>query len=106
MHRRIESGAGLAGGVSAGYNRGMPASVARVLFFGRLKELVGVSEDAYELRDGVAIEQIFADYAERFPKLTAFRSSVVASHNREFAAWETLVRSGDEVGFLPPVSGG
>jgi molybdopterin converting factor subunit 1 len=106
MHRRIESGAGLDGGVSGGYNRDVPACIARVLFFGRLKELVGVSEEAYELRDGVAIEQIFADYAERFPQLAAFRSSVVASHNREFATWETPVRSGDEVGFLPPVSGG
>jgi molybdopterin converting factor small subunit len=77
-----------------------------VLFFGRLKELVGVSEDAYEVRDGVAIEQIFADYARRFPRLAAFRSSVVASRNREFAAWETAVVAGDEVGFLPPVSGG
>lgn len=99
-------GAGLAGGSGAGYNRGVPACIAKVLFFGRLKELVGVSEDVYELRDGMVIEQIFAHYTERFPQLAAFRSSVVASRNREFAAWETPVRSGDEVGFLPPVSGG
>ena len=104
-------GRGWLGGSCAGYNHDVPACIARVLFFGRLRELVGVSEDAYELRDdalnrGVAIEQIFAHYAERFPKLAAFRSSVVASRNREFAAWETAVRSGDEVAFLPPVSGG
>lgn len=79
---------------------------AKVLFFGRLKELVGVSEDAYELCDGIAIEQIFAHYAERHPRLAAFRSSVVASRNCEFASWETVVHSGDEVAFLPPVSGG
>jgi molybdopterin converting factor small subunit len=31
---------------------------------------------------------------------------VVASRNQEFAAWDTPLRSGDEVAFLPPVSGG
>jgi len=84
----------------------VPVTTAKVLFFGRLKELVGVSEDVFELRDGTAIEQIFAHYAARCPQLAAFRSSVVASRNREFACWETPVHSGDEVAFLPPVSGG
>lgn len=79
---------------------------AKVLFFGRLKELVGVSEDTCAMPEGAAIEQIFAHYSERCPQLAAFRSSVVASRNREFASWETAVHSGDEVAFLPPVSGG
>src|SRR5271169_2219933 len=96
----------LAGVLRAGYNSRVPAMTAKVLFFGRLKELIGVGEDAYELRDGAAIEQIFAYYAARCPQLAAFRSSVVASRNREFASWETPVHSGDEVAFLPPVSGG
>jgi molybdopterin converting factor small subunit len=30
----------------------------------------------------------------------------VASRNQEFAAWNTPLRAGDEVAFLPPVSGG
>jgi len=81
MQRRIESGAGLAGGPSAGYNRGVPACIAKVLFFGRLKELVGVSEDAYELRDGVAIEQIFADFQTKIvPGLTLW-------NHPHFHAW-------------------
>lgn len=106
MHRLPENRAVLAGILRAGYNSPVPVTSAKVLFFGRLKELVGVSEDAYELRDGAAIEQIFAHYAARCPQLAAFRSSVVASRNHEFASWETPVHSGDEVAFLPPVSGG
>lgn len=106
MRMLTESRAPLAGVCFAGYNSRMPAMTAKVLFFGRLKELVGVSEDAYELHDGAPIEQIFAHYAGRHPQLAAFRSSVVASRNREFASWETPVHSGDEVAFLPPVSGG
>jgi molybdopterin converting factor small subunit len=93
----------------------MPSVTAKVLFFGRLKEITGIAEDAVELasgdagsglREGAAIDNLFAHYAERCPKLAPFRASVVASRNREFAAWDTPVHAGDEIAFLPPVSGG
>lgn len=78
----------------------------KVLFFGRLKDVVGQSEESLDLGDGSTIEHLFALYSERIPELTKYRSSVVASRNQEFAAWDTLLHSGDEVAFLPPVSGG
>ncbi len=106
MRRTTRKWPALAGTRCAGYNSDVPRITTRVLFFGRLKELAGVSEDACDLPDGAAIEQVFAHYAERCPRLAAFRSSVVAARNREFAAWETPVHTGDEVAFLPPVSGG
>jgi sulfur-carrier protein len=77
-----------------------------VLFFGRLKELVGHAEDSIEFADAATIEQLFAFYTARHPELAKYRSSLVASRNQEFAAWDTPLRSGDEVAFLPPVSGG
>jgi molybdopterin synthase sulfur carrier subunit len=82
------------------------ATRVKVLFFGRLKELTGHAEDSLEFPDGATIEQLFALYSARFPELAKYRSSVVASRNQEFAAWDTPLRSGDEVAFLPPVSGG
>lgn len=78
----------------------------RVLFFGRLKEIVGRSEDTVELREGALLEDLFSFYGGRFPDLNRFRASLVASRNQEFAPWSTLLRAGDEVAFLPPVSGG
>jgi len=45
-------------------------------------------------------------YSTRIPELAKYRSSVVASRNQEFVAWDTVLHSGDEVAFLPPVSGG
>jgi sulfur-carrier protein len=106
MRRLSEKRAVLAAMMCAGYNSCEAVMTVKVLFFGRLKELVGVTEDAYDSPRGAAIEEIFAHYAERHPKLAAFRPSVVASRNREFASWDTLVHAGDEVAFLPPVSGG
>ena len=83
-----------------------PAIRVKVLFFGRLKEIVGRAEESTELADGAPIEELFARYTVRHPELTRFRASLVASCNQEFAAWGTPLHSGDEVAFLPPVSGG
>lgn len=78
----------------------------KVLYFGRLKELSGSSEESIELRDGARIEDLFSYCAASRPELRKFRPSLVAARNREFAAWDTPLYAGDEVGFLPPVSGG
>jgi molybdopterin converting factor subunit 1 len=78
----------------------------KVLFFGRLRELTRLAEENGELPEGTTLAQVFARYAERFPKLAEFRSSMVVSRNQEFAAWDTRVAAGDEIAFLPPVSGG
>ena len=94
----------------AGYNSRVPSVSPtlrlKVLFFGRLKELTGHAEDAVEFAGATTIEQLFAVYAARHPELVKYRSSVVASRNQEFAAWDTPLHPGDEVAFLPPVSGG
>jgi molybdopterin converting factor small subunit len=68
----------------------------KVLFFGRLKEVAGRAEDAIELAEASTIEQLFSQYVTRLPELARYRSSLVAS----------ALHSGDEVAFLPPVSGG
>src|SRR5882762_6249535 len=78
----------------------------RVLFFGRLKDIVGESEEQAELSDGARVEDLFARYGQQFPELAKFRSSVVASVNQTFAEWRAPLANGDEVAFLPPVSGG
>ncbi|MGC1485529.1 MAG: MoaD/ThiS family protein [Candidatus Acidiferrum sp.] len=78
----------------------------KVLFFGRLKEIVGCAEDSVELPDGAVIETVFSHFGVSHPELARFRTSLVASLNQEFAAWSTPLHSGDEVAFLPPVSGG
>ena len=100
----------LAPSLTAGYNSPVPpvsqSIRVTVLFFGRLKDIVGSAEDSIEVGDAATIEQLFDLYVARYPELAKYRSSVVASRNQEFAAWDTLLRSGDEVAFLPPVSGG
>ena len=53
----------LAIGDCARYNAAMQV---RVLFFGRLKEIVGLAEDKAELSEGARVEDLFARYGNRF----------------------------------------
>ena len=77
-----------------------------VLFFGMLKDIVGKAEDGITVEDGSSIGRLYELYAARFPKLAEHSSSILFSRNREFAGWGEPLRDGDEVAFLPPVSGG
>jgi len=80
--------------------------LVRVLFFGQLKEIVGKAEDGCVAPEGARLEDLFANYAAEFPRLAEFRDSIAAAINQEYAPWNAPVRAGDEVAFLPPVSGG
>jgi molybdopterin converting factor subunit 1 len=82
------------------------AMFVRVLFFGQLKEIVGISQEEAELSEGARVEDLFERYGRRFPKLIEFRPSVAASVNQEYSDWRASLTNGDEVAFLPPVSGG
>ena len=78
----------------------------RVLFFGQLREIVGCAEEEAELSEGTRVEDLFARYGRRFPRLAEIRSAVAPSVNQELADWRAALAGGDEVAFLPPVSGG
>jgi MoaE-MoaD fusion protein len=78
----------------------------RVLFFGQLKEITGVEQEDAELADGARVEDLFERYGRKFPKLASFRDSLAASVNQEYVSWRAPLSGGDEVAFLPPVSGG
>jgi molybdopterin converting factor subunit 1 len=78
----------------------------RVLFFGMLKELVGRPADEADFPPGADLRAVFERYASHYPRLRELAASIVVARNREFAEISTPLAEGDEVAFLPPVSGG
>ncbi len=68
--------------------------------------MAGCAEEEAEVSEGAKISDLFERYARRAPELAAFRTSVVASRNQEYTEWRAALVEGDEVAFLPPVSGG
>src|SRR5260370_39985431 len=79
---------------------------ARVLFFGMLKDIVGMSREEAEFPEGSDLRSVFAAYAARFPPLGNLARSIVVARNQEFADPTTRLADGDEVAILPPVSAG
>jgi MoaE-MoaD fusion protein len=78
----------------------------RVLLFGQLKDIVGLREEVLEMEPGTKLESLVARYADRFPRFQLLAGSIACSVNEEYAAASAILRDGDEVGLLPPVSGG
>ena len=78
----------------------------RVRLFAALREAAGRNEVDMDLHDGATPEDAWRDLAEAVPGLGGKRTSLTASVNRRYAAFSTPLRDGDEVVFIPPVSGG
>ncbi len=78
----------------------------KVLFFGVLKDIAGRSEDHIEVAGGERLGEIFDRYALQFPRMGQMASSIVIARNQQFCDRSTAVGDGDEIAFLPPVSGG
>jgi molybdopterin synthase catalytic subunit len=78
----------------------------RVLLFGMLKDIVGRQEDSLELETGARLASVVSYYGSRFPGFHALSGSIACSLNEEYASSSDLLKDGDEVALLPPVSGG
>lgn len=76
----------------------------RVKFFAIFREMLGIKNETREIADGTTVEQLWLEYAARHPRTANMRAAYAV--NQKIAAPEYVLRDGDEVGFLPPVSGG
>lgn len=75
-----------------------------VKFFAIFRERVGVKTEWTEIPAGMTVEVLWKQYADRSPGLGGVRAAYAV--NQRLAASDQVLLEGDEVGFLPPVSGG
>lgn len=77
-----------------------------VRLFARLRELTGSAEIKVELPEGSTAGDVWMLLTARHPGMDAYSSSISCAVNEDYARLSALLRDGDEVAFLPPVSGG
>ena len=77
-----------------------------IRLFARLREIAGASELQRELPEAATARTAWDALAAEFHALRDYGSSVSVAVNEEYAGFATMLREGDEVAFLPPVSGG
>jgi molybdopterin synthase catalytic subunit len=78
----------------------------RVVCFGSIRESVGRAELSLEMPENVTAADVWAEVRKSAPTLARFDRSVALAVNQVFAEPSTPLKDGDEVGLLPPVSGG
>ena len=77
-----------------------------VRLFARLRDIAGASELAREVAPGATIGAVWRQLASELPALAEYERSISSAVNADYARMDQALREGDEVAFLPPVSGG
>lgn len=77
-----------------------------VRLFAGIREAVGRAEVQLEVREGATPEEVWRRLAADHPSLAPRRPRLTAAVNRRYSAFDAVLRDGDEVVFVPPVSGG
>ena len=77
-----------------------------VQLFARLREIAGRQTLEVEVGEPATVADVWQAVANGTPALAPFASSVSCAVNAEFARPAAPVRAGDDIAFLPPVSGG
>jgi molybdopterin synthase catalytic subunit len=78
----------------------------KVLFFGLTHDLTGFDQEQVEVPEGEKLDYLWRRYEGRFPQLREMTASLLVAVNEEIAERSRRLQDGDEVAFLPPVSGG
>jgi sulfur-carrier protein len=77
-----------------------------IRLFARLREIAGAAELKRELPEPATARSAWEALAHEFPPLSAYAETISCAVNEEYARLSTRLADGDEVAFLPPVSGG
>jgi molybdopterin converting factor subunit 1 len=77
-----------------------------VRLFARLRDIAGAGEMNREVGSGATIRTVWRELAGEFPALADYERSISTALNADYARMDAEVHDGDEIGFLPPVSGG
>ncbi|MEM8531504.1 MAG: molybdopterin converting factor subunit 1 [Chloroflexota bacterium] len=77
-----------------------------VHYFAGHRDITGCREERISLAEGATVVVLWDQLIAQYPQLAGYSGSLLFAVNQEFSTLETLLSPGDEVAFLPPVSGG
>jgi molybdopterin converting factor subunit 1 len=77
-----------------------------IRLFARLREIAGSGDLEREIDDSASVRVLWERLTAEFPALADYTSIISCAVNEEYAGLDRRLQDGDEVAFLPPVSGG
>jgi molybdopterin converting factor subunit 1 len=77
-----------------------------IRLFARLREIAGGGELERHMSPGATVQQVWDALVADYPALAPYATVSSCAVNEEYAQIGAELHDGDEVAFLPPVSGG
>ena len=77
-----------------------------VRFFALYRERAGRSSVGLEMPEGATVADLTAEVRRQFPMLAPPQVKIVVAVNADYAEADVVLRPGDDVCLIPPVSGG
>jgi molybdopterin converting factor subunit 1 len=77
-----------------------------VRYFAGHRDITGTAAERLKLAEGATIGALWELLIARYPRLAAYSGRLLYAVNEDYGTPTTELRDGDEVAFIPPVSGG
>ncbi len=77
-----------------------------VRLFARLRDIAGWAELTRSVEAPATVGSVWQTLVAEYPGLAAYEKSMSSAVNADYARMGDAVHDGDDVAFLPPVSGG
>ena len=78
----------------------------KVLYFAAIREKLGKSSENITVDDGISLKEIMGKLSGNYEIIAEMDKSLMVAVNREYRGRETILREGDEIAIIAPVSGG
>ena len=77
-----------------------------IRLFARLRDVAGSGELMREVETPATVQTVWQSLTAEMPALVEYEGTMSVAVNAEYTRMASAVQDGDEVAFLPPVSGG
>ena len=77
-----------------------------IRLFARLRDLAGSGELVRDVATPATVQTVWKGLVAEMPALSAYERTMSVAVNADYSRMSAAVKEGDEVAFLPPVSGG
>jgi MoaE-MoaD fusion protein len=77
-----------------------------IRYFAIIREIVGRSAERRQLAEGATAGDLFEELTREHPRLERMRPVTMVMVNKTYVTNDHLLRDGDELALIPPVSGG
>ncbi|MFQ5752635.1 MAG: MoaD/ThiS family protein [bacterium] len=78
----------------------------KLRFFGPLRDLTKIEEVEMPIKENTTVGDLVWLVGERFPNIREHLKSVSFAIDNEYVTRDVILKNGNEVGLLPPISGG